>query len=102
MAITHEQLKSLLQITAVEDLKIFADNGELFERFFQFVVEGVKYTIQWYANYSTLYIGNINGPLLIFYNVEYSNTWPTGNKMNLQFMDNNNQKIFILPVERYK
>jgi len=71
--------------------------GQGFSRKIEFSVDGQKYEITWYKNYSTLKSGNL---VCMFTNVKQSNTWPNEAKLNLQF-NLYGETSAVIPIEDY-
>ena len=65
---------------------------------FCFITEiyGNQYIINWHRNMSRLTHGDMD---VMFFSVKQSATWPNNRKLNLQFYDNNNQIVCVIPIE---
>lgn len=93
--------------------KIFTDNrigGEVinidkhgFSREFSFTHDGIYYEVVWYKNLSTLKVGENNQLNVSFFMAQFSNTWPShpGSKMKLEFRDERQNLVAVIPVEWY-
>lgn len=75
-----------------------AVGDETFERSRVFTVNGEEYRIEWWVNGCYLYAGDL---ITLFNWVRRSNTWPNRAKLNLQFYDQHDQVIAVLPIEYY-
>ena len=69
-----------------------------FSREYGFVVRGVQYVIECWANMGYLLVGELSIP---FHSFKFTNTWPNKYKNNLQFRYFKNV-CAILPVEEYE
>ena len=67
-----------------------------FSREFAFCIDGSDYEIRWFHNQSTLSSGFLD---VMFHRVKVANTWPNRSKMNLQFYDDKNNVVAVLPID---
>ena len=96
-----------------EAKKVFTDEricGEVintdkygFSREFSFTHNDVYYEVVWFNNLSTLKVGKEGQLHVSFFMAKFGNTWPshTGSKMKLEFRDNNQNLVAVIPVEWY-
>ena len=56
---TKEQLQDILESVGIKGEWVNQD-AYGFSRIFQFEIDGQKFQIEWYCNYSTLMIGNVH------------------------------------------
>ena len=56
---TKEQLQDILESVGIKGEWVNQDEYG-FSRIFQFEIDGQKFQIEWYCNYSTLMIGNVH------------------------------------------
>jgi len=92
---------------SIEDLKKVLDHknismvenkepDEFFDREMRFVIDGECYKTVWWVNVSYLEIGVL---LIPFRYVKQESTWPNNAKLNLQFYNDRNEIVCILPIE---
>jgi hypothetical protein len=92
---TFEQLEILMTDDRINGKPINIDDYG-FSRQFGFNVDGADYEIKWFRNQSTLTSGFL---MVKFHHAEISNTWPNNSKMNIQFYDERNEVVAVLPIE---
>lgn len=94
-----ETLEKTLRISsAIENFNKYPCKGETFERNLEFTIRDNKYKIEWYSNLCTLYINEFE---MMFDHVYIESTWPRHYKNFLQFYNNKNEIVAVIPLEKY-
>lgn len=72
------------------------ERGE-FKRRFEFSINDIPYTIEWFYNVSNLYLPG--GCQLLFDTFKISSSWPNDAKLNLQFYNDRGETVFLIPLD---
>lgn len=111
----RQEMIDLLKSLGIDAQLKKADEDFEFSRVIEFAIRGKAYVIYWYANYSTLYLGNdASCPQILFKFIFVDTTFPFGGdfKNGLAFSLVKNQKktmtdsaypfeVLRIPVQKY-
>jgi len=95
----QEDVERIAKLSSkITDCKWINQDKYGFSREYQFTVRGVTYVIEWYCNYSSLFIGEVT---VVFDGLRYDGCWPDHFKNDLVFTYKGNT-IAVIPVEEWE
>lgn len=97
--ITIDNLEKVLNSNKeIRNLTRYGLSTESFKRNFSFFIRDIKYRIEWWSNIGYLFIGEAEIP---FQNICINTTWPENYRNFLEFLNNSNEMVVIIPLEKY-
>lgn len=92
-----EKLESIADHPAIDNFKWVRPDETKFTRTCEFYIRGVRYEVQWFVNYSNLYVGEMQ---ILFDDIRIDGCWPNKFKENLGLLMNG-QVAAIIPLIEY-